>query len=168
MKNKLWHWLGLAVGLLFSLACRAAEPEAATQASNQSSSSSMPVSSSLSGTLPTGQIMQLLFGLLLILGLIFVLAWLARRLQQQLPGGNQADVIRLVATRSLGPRERLLLVQVGSEQVLLGLTPGTIEPLHVMQEPVIIAEKDIKTGGDFAQRLKQALHQPGKKNNEDS
>lgn len=104
MKNKLWHWLGLAVGLLFSLACRAAEPEAATQASNQSSSSSMPVSSSLSGTLPTGQIMQLLFGLLLILGLIFVLAWLARRLQQQLPGGNQADVIRLVATRSLGPR----------------------------------------------------------------
>ena len=107
-----------------------------------------------------GQIVQLLLGLLLVTGLIFILAWLARRLQQQLPSGSRDDVIQLLATRPLGQRERLLLVQVGNEQVLLGLTPGSIETLHVMQEPVDIDNKhEAHSVGDFAKRLKQVLRQ---------
>lgn len=106
-----------------------------------------------------GQMIQLLLGLLLVVGLIFLLAWLARRLQQQLPGGKRSDTIQLLATRPLGPRERLLLVQVGREQVLLGLTPGSIETLHVLQEPIAVAADEVQTAGAFAQRLKQALGQ---------
>ena len=32
--------------------------------------------------------------------------------------------------------DRLVLVQVGNEQILLGLTPGRITPLHVLKEPL--------------------------------
>jgi flagellar protein FliO/FliZ len=35
-------------------------------------------------------------------------------------------VIELIGSRALGPRDRLVLVQVGKEQILLGLTPGSI------------------------------------------
>lgn len=106
-----------------------------------------------------GQLTQLLLGLLLVIGLIFLLAWLARRVQQQLPGGKSGDTIQLLATRPLGPRERLLLVQVGKEQVLLGLTPGNIKALHVLQEPVEVSGNEVQTAGAFARRLKQALRQ---------
>ncbi len=105
------------------------------------------------------QLAQLSLGLLLVIGLIFVLAWLARRLQQRLPAGNHNDSIRLLASRPLGPRERLVLVQVGNEQVLLGLTPGSIEALHVLQEPVDIEAQQPQTVGEFARRLKQVLRQ---------
>lgn len=71
-----------------------------------------------------GQLTQLVLGLLLVVGLIFVLAWLLRRVQRIGPGN--AQVIELVGSRALGARDRLVLVQVGEEQILLGLTPGRI------------------------------------------
>lgn len=114
--------------------------------------------SQVSGSLGA-QLAQLSLGLLLVIGLIFLLAWLARRLQQRLPRGNGNDSIQLVASRALGPRERLLLVQVGNEQVLLGLTPGSIETLHVLQEPISVPDDRPQTVGEFAQRLRQVLRQ---------
>src|SRR5699024_10915803 len=99
----------------------------------------LPSSSGVLDSSPvTGQLLQLVLGLMLVIGLIFLLAWVVRRVQQTLPvkGSNQA--ISLIATQALGPRDRLVLVQVGQEQVLLGLTPGTITPLHVLQEPVVV------------------------------
>ncbi len=119
------------------------------------------ISSTGSGAQLGSQLTQLLLGLLLVIGLMFLLAWLARRLQQQLPGQKDGGAIRLLATRPLGPRERLLLVQVGKEQILLGLTPGSIETLHVLQEPVAIELAEQQAAGAFARRLRQALHQSG-------
>jgi len=101
------------------------------------------------------QLAQLLLGLVLVVGLIFLLAWLVRRVQQVVPRGNQA--IRLISSQALGPRDRLVLVQVGEEQVLLGLTPGRITPLHVMRQPVHAAESE-PAQPEFAQRLLELLN----------
>ncbi|MDH1010586.1 flagellar biosynthetic protein FliO [Pseudomonas nicosulfuronedens] len=101
------------------------------------------------------QLMQLLLGLVLVVGLIFLLAWLVRRVQQVVPRGNQA--IRLISSQALGPRDRLVLVQVGEEQVLLGLTPGRITPLHVLRQPVHAAESE-PAQPEFAQRLLELLN----------
>ena len=97
-----------------------------------------------------GQLLQLLFGLLLVIGLIFGLAWLMRRVQSGVPGN--AQVIELVGSRAIGPRDRLVLVQVGNEQILLGVTPGRITPLHVLKEPVHAPERQ-PVNSEFAQRL---------------
>ncbi|AZE90492.1 flagellar biosynthetic protein FliO [Pseudomonas orientalis] len=101
-----------------------------------------------------GQLTQLLLGLLLVIGLIFVLAWLMRRVQRIGPGN--AQVIELVGSRALGPRDRLVLVQVGEEQILLGITPGRITPLHVLKTPVDAAKTEAATP-EFAQRLMELL-----------
>ncbi|MHA6494534.1 flagellar biosynthetic protein FliO [Pseudomonas borbori] len=100
------------------------------------------------------QLGQLLLGLLVVIGLIFLLAWVMRRVQQIVPRGGQ--VIKVMATQALGPRDRLVLVQIGGEQILLGLTPGRITPLHVMSEPVHLPDGE-PASTEFAQRLMELL-----------
>jgi flagellar protein FliO/FliZ len=101
-----------------------------------------------------GQLSSLVIGLVLVLGLIFVLAWVVKRMQRIGPASGQA--IKLVASQALSTRDRLLLVQVGEEQILLGLTPGRISALHVLKEPVPITVTESATP-EFAQRLMELL-----------
>jgi len=102
-----------------------------------------------------GQLAQMVFGLLLVVGLIFFLAWLLRRLQSTAVKGGQ--VIEIVGSRAIGPRDRLLLVQVGKEQILIGHTPGSIEALHVLAEPVEVPESARQATPEFAQRLMELM-----------
>lgn len=125
------------LGLLLALPAMAAEPAA-----------------SMSSAGMGAQMSKLLLGLLLVIGLIFLLAWLLRRVQQLNPRGNQA--IKLISSHALGPRERLVLVQVGSEQVLLGLSAGRITPLHVLKDPVHLPDAE-PASPEFAQRLMELL-----------
>ena len=129
--------------LALPLSALAAEPVAQAAAA-------APVVSSGIG----GQLTQLVLGLLLVVGLIFVLAWLMRRVQRIGPGNVQ--VIEMIGSRALGPRDRLVLVQVGEEQILLGITPGRITPLHVLKSPVEVARTEAATP-EFAQRLMELL-----------
>ena len=130
-----------AMLLALPLSALAAEP--AVQAA-------APQAGAMMGSGMGGQVLQLLFGLLLVVGLIFVLAWLMRRVQRGVPGNTQ--VIELIGSRAIGPRDRLVLVQVGDEQILLGVTPGRITPLHVLKEPVLAPERQ-PVNSEFAQRL---------------
>lgn len=107
------------------------------------------------GPSASGQLTQLVLGLLLVLGLIFFLAWLLRRVQNVAPRGQQ--VIEIVGTRVVGPRDRLLLVQVGNEQILIGHTPGTLTALHVLAEPVQVPVAARQATPEFAQRLMELL-----------
>jgi flagellar protein FliO/FliZ len=136
--------LGFVLALPFSVL--AAEPVATATAA-----AAPAVSSGV-----TGQLTQLVLGLLLVLGLIFFLAWLLRRVQQAGPAGK-GQVIELIGSRALGPRDRLMLVQVGNEQILLGLSPGTITALHVLKEPVQVPSGTEKATPEFAQRLMELL-----------
>jgi len=147
--------LGSLPGMLLSLpfSVMAAEPIAtATAAANTATAAVAPAVSS--GV--AGQLTQLVFGLLLVLGLIFFLAWLLRRVQQAGPAGK-GQVIDIIGSRALGPRDRLMLIQVGNEQILLGLSPGTITALHVLKEPVQVPSGTEKSTPEFAQRLMELL-----------
>ncbi|VVO83936.1 hypothetical protein PS850_01988 [Pseudomonas fluorescens] len=134
---------GLALALPFNVL--AAEPVATV-----ATAAAPAVSSGVAG-----QLTQLVFGLLLVLGLIFFLAWLLRRVQQAGPAGK-GQVIELIGSRALGPRDRLMLVQVGNEQILLGLSPGSITALHVLKEPVQVPTTE-KTTPEFALRLMELM-----------
>ncbi|QJQ11989.1 flagellar biosynthetic protein FliO [Pseudomonas putida] len=127
--------------LLASQACLAAATPAAT-----------PVTAP--GSLG-GQLAQMVFGLLLVVGLIFFLAWVLRRMQSTAVKGGQ--VIEIVGSRAIGPRDRLLLVQVGKEQILIGHTPGSIEALHVLAEPVEVPTGARQATPEFAQRLMELM-----------
>ena len=102
----------------------------------------------------SGQLGRMLLGLLLVIGLIMLLAWLLRRVQRLNP--QQGQLIKLIASQPLGARERLVLVQVGHQQILLGLSSGRITPLHVLDELVSVPDVE-PASPEFAKRLMELL-----------
>lgn len=99
----------------------------------------------------TGSIMQMLFGLLLVVGLILLLAWLLKRFTG-LQGQHRA--MQVVASLPLSAREKLVLVQVGDKQLLLGVAPGRVSRIESYDEPVI---EPGSPAGEFAMRLQQVM-----------
>ncbi|MCC6708577.1 MAG: flagellar biosynthetic protein FliO [Gammaproteobacteria bacterium] len=75
-----------------------------------------------------GQAVQVILGLVLVLGMIVAAAWGARRLQAIRPQGR--GHIRIVEGLAVGTRDKLLLVEVDGQRVLLGMSPGRIATLH--------------------------------------
>ena len=87
-------------------------------------------------------------GLLLIIGLIIGLSWLFKRFgKRPLTGKGGMSVLGGV---SLGPRERAVLVQVGVSQPLVGVAPGRVQTLCVLDRPLVPAD----TRDGFAEQLK--------------
>lgn len=77
-----------------------------------------------------GGVAQTVLGLAAVLALIAVLAWLARRLNGRLQG--RGGGVELLGGISLGTRERVVLVRVDDIRVLIGVAPGSVRALHVL------------------------------------
>jgi len=91
-------------------------------------------------------------GLLVVLTLMFVLAWLAKRMRL-VPGGSHGHALKVLAVLPLSNRERLALVQVGEQQLLLGVTANQINCLHQLEVPLDIKSTAGQSG--FSQLLQQ-------------
>lgn len=99
-----------------------------------------------------GQAGQVAIALVVVLLLIVGTGWLMRRLSVMGPGGSSRQ-LRVVASLAVGTRERLAVIEVGSRQILVGITPQQISTLLVLEEPL-----DQKGGdGDFARSLQALL-----------
>ncbi len=112
-----------------------------------------------SGVATTG-LAQMVTGLLVVLALIFVAAWLYRRFGRMPFMANGA--MKILGVLSLGTRERIVLLQVGEQQLLVGIAPGQMRTLHVLEEPLSAAVPAGHAGNDaFSQKL--AAFMQGKK-----
>ena len=70
--------------------------------------------------------------LLLILGGFVLVAWLVRR---WMPQGVQAGLVKVVGATSVGPRERVVVVEVDNTWLVLGVGGGQVRALHTMNKP---------------------------------
>jgi flagellar protein FliO/FliZ len=82
----------------------------------------------------TGSLAQVTLSLLLVLAAVFAAGWVVRKLRGF--GKFQSDAIAVIADVSLGTKERAVLLQVGTQQLLIGVAPGRVNTLHVLAEPV--------------------------------
>ncbi len=73
---------------------------------------------------------NLAFSLLVVLGTLFALAWLARRLRGIRAGNGPR--IEILSETPLGPKERVVLLQVEGQRVLVGVGSGQLSALHVL------------------------------------
>lgn len=99
-----------------------------------------------------GSIGGAVFSLLLVIGLILGLAWLARRMPGMHRGAGTSH-LKVVASVALGPRERAVVVDVGGTQLLLGVGNGGVRTLHTLEQPLPVA--DDAAPSPFAQVLAQ-------------
>ena len=70
-------------------------------------------------------------GLLLVLVTILALAWAARRFGRFSNAGK--GLVNVLGGISLGSRERVVIVQVEDTRLVLGVAPGRIETLYVLE-----------------------------------
>lgn len=96
-----------------------------------------------------GTLVSLGLGLIAVIALIYGCAWIIRRMNGMTGMNNNA--IKVVSVMALGARERLALIEVGGQQILLGITPSAIRTLHVFDEPVVDASNP--PSGEFSRRL---------------
>jgi|SRR5471030_2182159 len=107
---------------------------------------------------PGSVLMNVGGALALILMIIAAFAWIARRtgFAQRLPKNNQ--VLSVVASHSLGQRERVVVIDMDGKRVLLGVTPTQINCLATFNKP---ADEDLKhvepVAGDFQSTLLNLL-----------
>jgi len=78
-----------------------------------------------------------LLALALVLGLIFGLSWLLKRMPGAGAGGLRPSAqLRLVAAIPVGTKERVMVIQVGDEQLLIGVAAGAVSVLHHLPQPL--------------------------------
>lgn len=85
------------------------------------------------GDASAGGAWRVSFALLLVVALVFIAAWLMRRVMGTPAASSQR--IRILAQVSLGARERAVLVRLGDHELLLGVAPGNVRTLHVGAAP---------------------------------
>ena len=102
-------------------------------------------------------LLSVTLALLGVLAAIFALAWFARRMRTL--GDHTGGSLEVLATLPLGPKERAVLLKVGGAQILLGVAPGRVDTLHVLDQPIETARPAMTQTAKptFAQLLKRSL-----------
>ena len=103
-----------------------------------------------------GNLLQILFGLTLVLGLFVGVAWFLKRVG--IAKAQTGTSIKIVGGLNLGSRERILVVEVADQWIVVGITPGQINTLSTMprQESIAPPETEAMTK-NFPAWLKQTL-----------
>lgn len=111
---------------------------------------------SLNEPMAWSNLLQVTLGLVAVIVLMLVFAWLMRRMsgfQGGVPGA-----MRVLGGLSMGAREKVVLIQVGETQLVLGVAPGRVQTLHVLEENIETPTRESAPGGSFARNLQRALN----------
>lgn len=85
---------------------------------------------------------SMILSLLMVLGVIIISAMVLKRFNLTQQNSSQINVI---ASLSLGAKERIVVVQIGDEQLVLGVSPQQITLLKNLETPI-----DVQVGKPLA------------------
>jgi flagellar protein FliO/FliZ len=123
-------------------------PQAVNTLHTIASSSPMPSAGASS--------VSMLFGLLLVLGLIVCVAWLFKR-SGLAPAMHPSAAAKIVGGVSVGNRERIVVVEVGDQWIVVGVAPGRITALSTMTKQESAPADTAPVGRNFASWMKQTI-----------
>lgn len=110
------------------------------------------------------QILQTIVSLAGVVMLIVGCGFFLKRLTANHAGAApRQGPLHVVSSLSLGLKEKLLLVQVGEQQILLAVSQGRIETLQTYDTPVVTNVDQAAQLGEFQRKLQTMLApQPGR------
>lgn len=100
-------------------------------------------------------LLQVLGSLILVFGAIFGVLFLLKKLNG-LPLSSSSP-IRILASSRVGTREKIILLEAGQQQLLVGVTSGCIRTLHVLDKPILDTAASAGKNGNFASVLGASL-----------
>ncbi len=104
------------------------------------------------------------FGMLFVVLAVFLLAfYLFRRFSGVAGGKGSRNLIQVLAVHHLAPKEKLVLVSVLKENILIGVTPQGISKLAVLENDPMDNDSDLelvpqKTNAGFSDLLNRTLN----------
>lgn len=105
-----------------------------------------------------GSLLQTVLALAVVLGLLVGLAWLLKRFgPRHITGGT---TVKLVGALSVGARERILVVEVGEQWIVVGASPGRMNALSTMprqETPEGLNATTTVPTANFAEWFKQTI-----------
>ena len=105
---------------------------------------------------PVGElnILQVITPMLLVVILIFALAWMVKKMQRGIP--SLGKDIEILASTPLSSQSRLCLVRVAGKDMLIGVTSSNITHLQTFDTPVV--QTPAKTPSkEFSEQFKSLL-----------
>ncbi|OGS95997.1 MAG: flagellar biosynthetic protein FliO [Gallionellales bacterium RBG_16_56_9] len=119
-----FRWLSLPLMLVAAGAQAAAAGAAAPVALSAATSPAAGRSPS------AGSLLQVLLGLIVVLALMAAAAWLVKRFGMARTAAN--SVVRIVGGVSVGNRERVLVLEVADQWIVVGVATGRVSALASM------------------------------------
>jgi flagellar protein FliO/FliZ len=114
-----------------------------------------PSAPALQAPVGAGDILSVGASLILVVAAIVLCGWLYSRSQGlRVRGGGIIDII---ATQALGPKERILLIEVADKQLVVGVTATQVSTLHVFDAPISRPVPGPDQRANFGDRLKAIL-----------
>lgn len=128
------------------------------------------------GVSPTGGILKMLFGLVVVLAFVALISWGFKRM---MPGGSGVQsTIRIVGGVSVGSRERVVVLEVADRWLVVGVAPGQVsnianleigasklsqsedtpnQTIHPMMQPLVKSFADLlsKSSAKFKQNINE-------------
>jgi len=101
----------------------------------------------------TASLGEVLLALMLIIALIFLLAWFMKRIGYA--GVNHTSAMKIKACLPLSSKEKLLVIEIGDEQVVIGVAPGFVGHIKSLETPLVVPEPADKT--PFASAMSQVI-----------
>lgn len=126
----------------------------------QEQAAASPRLSSTPEILSGGYLLQVFASLAVVIGLLMGVLWLLRRFNGV--GRSGGGQLHILASVSLGQRERAVLIAAGGKQLLLGVAPGNVRTLHVFDEPIAVADS-ASAAVTFKEVWRQATGAQGEK-----
>jgi flagellar biosynthetic protein FliO len=79
-----------------------------------------------------GELVKLVFALGVTIGLFYALALFMKRMQ--VGTGKGSGLITVLAAQPLGAKEKIWVVEIAGERLVVGTSPGHVNCLHVLRE----------------------------------
>lgn len=106
-----------------------------------------------------GGFFQVLVGLVVVLALLAAIAWLLKRVNLSRIAGNTP--VKIVGGVSVGNRERVVVVEVADQWIVVGVAPGQVNALSTLARPenamTPLPGAQPQAGDNFAAWLKQKI-----------
>ncbi|OBV40567.1 flagellar biosynthetic protein FliO [Janthinobacterium psychrotolerans] len=111
-------------------------------------------------TASSGSLLQTIFALMFVLALLIGLAWAMKRFGPKALGGNSK--MRVVSSLNLGGRERIVLIEVADQWIVVGASPGRVNALATLprqegEPPALSNAQNGPAAANFSEWLKQTI-----------
>jgi len=103
---------------------------------------------------PADSILPMFFGLLVILAIIFGLAFVFKKVTNF---SSNSGKIKVLESQIIGNKEKLIVVEVGDQQFFLGVTNQNITALGELKQDNKLGQKNIEKQPGFSNLFSQML-----------